>query len=193
MRSIDGLFEALDEVAISRNVGNKHDETRARYSLRRNTVSNFNEFSEVLSNYYAYHIGECVIEGGRISKFEAAGKAIEIIEREYRKQGGNLQSVYKDASEGLNGGVRVLLDRLAETLKQESVERYVQYIFHQHVDPTSWPEKVEIMRQFINRFRYVLGSAFDERYPERYAQNYDELIKAFVDGLKRTSRIFRRF
>ena len=54
MSSIESLCAALDEVAIARDVGIPHDEARASYGLRRNTVSNFNEFNEVITNYYAY-------------------------------------------------------------------------------------------------------------------------------------------
>jgi len=193
MSLIESLCAALDEVAIARDVGIPHDEARAGYGLRRNTVSNFNEFNEVITNYYAFHVAQCVIRGGRIPQFEATGRANAIVEQEFRRQGGNLQSACRDALDGTNGGLRAILDVMAEHLKAESVERYTQYVFQQHVDPTSWPQKVEIIRQFIDRYRHVLGTAIDDRHPERYAQNYDELIRAFVDGLKRSSRIFKRF
>jgi hypothetical protein len=193
MRSIDSLCDALDEVAIARNVGIGHDEARAGYGLKRNTVTNFNEFNNIIAEYYIYHIGQCVVRGGSLAFFEAAGRASEIVEREYKRQGGNLMSAYKDANDGTNGGLRIILDVIAEHLKEESVERYIRHAFNQHVDPTSWSQKVEIIRQFIDRYRYTLGSAIDAANPERYAQNYDELIRAFIDALKKSSKIFKKF
>jgi hypothetical protein len=193
MSSIDSLCDALDEVTIARNVGIAHDEARAAYGLRKNTVSSFDEFNNLIADYYSYHIGHCVVQGGRIASFEAAGRASEILEREFKRQGGNLMSAYKDANDGTNGGVRIILDVIAEQLKEESVERYVRHTFNRHVDPTSWDQKVEIIRQFIERNRHVLGSAIDAVHPERYAQNYDELIKAFMDALKRSSKLFMKY
>jgi hypothetical protein len=193
MYTIDSLCAALDEVAIARNVGIAHDEARAGYGLKKNIVGNFDEFNDLIADYYSYHINRCVVQGGSLAKFEAAGRASEILERDYRRQGGNIMSAYKDAHDGTNGGMRIVLDVIAERLKEESVERYIRQAFNQHVDPTSWDQKVEIIRQFINRDKHILGSAIDTAHPERYAQNYDELIRAFMDALKRSSKIFRKF
>jgi hypothetical protein len=102
-------------------------------------------------------------------------------------------SAYRDAQEGTNGGLRIILDVIAEQLKEESIERYVRHAFNQYVDPTSWNQRVEIIRQFIDRYRQVLGFVIDAAHPERYAQNYDELIKAFLDALKRSSKVFKKY
>jgi hypothetical protein len=193
MSSIDSLCAALDEVAIAGNVGNAHDNARAAYSLKRNTVSSFDEFNDQIADYYSYHIGECVVPGGRIASYEAAGRASEILEGAYKRQGGNIQSAYKDANDGTNGGLRIILDTIADHLKEESVERYIRHAFNRYVDPTSWAQKVEIIRQFIDRNRHTLGSSIDAAHPERYAQSYDELIRAFMDALKKSSKIFRKF
>ena len=87
MSSIDSLCDALDEVAIARNVGIAHDEARAAYVLRKNTVSNFDEFNNLIADYYSYHIGHCVVQGGRTANFEAAGRASEILERRIQAPG----------------------------------------------------------------------------------------------------------
>jgi hypothetical protein len=193
MSSIDSLCADLDEIAIAGNVGNAHDNARGAYSLKRNTVSSFDEFNDRIADYYSYHIGQCVVSGGSIAPYEAVGRASEILENEYKRQGGNLMSAYKDANDGTNGGMRIILDTIADRLKEESVERYIRHAFNRYVDPTSWAQKVEIIRQFIDRNRHILGPSIDPVHPERYAQNYDELIKAFMDALKRSSKIFRKF
>jgi hypothetical protein len=149
MYTIDSLCAALDEVAIARNVGIAHDEARAGYGLKKNIVGNFDEFNDLIADYYSYHINRCVVQGGSLAKFEAAGRASEILERDYRRQGGNIMSAYKDAHDGTNGGMRIILDVIAERLKEESVERYIRQVFNQHVDPTSWDQKVEIITAFV--------------------------------------------
>lgn len=193
MGTIDSLCAALDEVAIARNVGIAHDEARAAYTLNKNTVSNFEEFNNLLADYYRYHISHCVVQGGSVANFEAVGRASEILEAAYKRQGQNLMSVYKDAQDGTNGGMRIILDMLAEQLKEESVERYIRHVFNSHVDPTTWSQKVDIISQFINRNQHILGASIDSVHPDRYAQNYDELIKAFMNALKRSSKIFRKY
>ena len=193
MGSLDSLLSQVDELAIAQNVGIPHDEARMGYALSVNTVGSFEEFTGLIANYYNHHVSRCVLHGGALSRTEAAGRAKEILEQDYRKQGGNSITAYNDAHDGTNGGLRIVLDRLAEQLKAESVERYIRDAFDRYVDPTSWEQKVDIIRQFIARFSRMLSSAIHPDQPERYAQNYEELIRAYVDGLKRTSSVFRRF
>ena len=128
-----------------------------------------------------------------MSSTEAAGRAKEILEQEYRRQGGNIITAYNDAHDGTNGGLRLILDKIAEQLKTESVERYIRDVFDKYVDPTSWEQKVNVISQFIARYGRMLSSSIRSDQPERYAQNYEELIKAYVESLKRTSSVFRRF
>jgi hypothetical protein len=193
MGSLEYLLTALDDVVIAREVAVPHDEARMLYSLSKNTVDSFDEFSDVIADYYNYHVGRCVAHGGFLSRTEAAGRAKEVIEQEYRRQGGNTMTAYNDAHDGTNGGVRIVLDRITEKLKAESVERYVRDAFDRYVDPSSWEQKVDIMRQFIARFGHMLSSSIHAHQPERYAQNYEELIKQYVESLRNTSSVFRRF
>lgn len=193
MGSLENLLAMIDELGIARNVSVPHDEARMQYSLRKNTVSNFGEFTEVISDYYSHHVSRCILHGGYVSRTEASGRAKEILEQEYKRQGGNIVTAFNDAHDGTNGGLRVVLDRIAESLKTESVVRYIRETFDRYVEPNSWEQKVDIMRQFIARFGHLLSSSIRAGQPERYAQNYEELIRSYVDSLKRTSSIFRRF
>jgi hypothetical protein len=192
MVSINSLLSALDERVIAQQVGIRHDEARMRYACRSNTVSSFDEFSNILADYYNYHFTTCVSRGGALSRAEAAGRAKELIEQEYRRRNGDIASAYQDAHDGVNGGLRLVLDSIAEGLKTESVERYIREAFDRHVAPTDWPQKVAIIRQFIAQCGQVLASSISAHEPERYAQDYRDLIRAYVTGLQRTSSIFRR-
>jgi hypothetical protein len=89
--------------------------------------------------------------------------------------------------------MRIVLDTIADRLKDESVERYIRDVFDRHVAPNSWEQKVEIIRQFIDQTGVDLGSSINKDQPERYAHNYMELIRTFIEGLKRTTSVFRRF
>ena len=192
MDSIDSLVAGLDETAIAREVGNLHDEARMRYSLNKNTVGSFEEFTGVISDYYNYHVSQCVMHGGSLPRTESAGRAKEILAQEYRRQGGNINTAYSDAHDGTNGGLRIVLDRIAEQLKTESVERFIRNAFDRYVEPTSWEQKVDMMRQFIDKFGDQLSSSIQTDQPERYAHDYEELIRSYVESLKKTSSIFRR-
>ena len=193
MATVNLLLEELDERTIARRVGIVNDETRMRYQLMSNTVGSFDEFSREIGDYYSYHFTDCISFGGSLPPFEAMGRAKEILDQEYRRRnGGNIITAYNDAHDGLNGGMRHILDIIAERLKAESVQRYVRDVFDRYVAPNSWEDKVEIIRQFMAHCGTYLASSIRIDQPERYAQNYEELIRSYVAALQRTSTIFRR-
>jgi hypothetical protein len=190
--SIDGLMAELEERTMAQRVAIPHDEARMRYPLHSNIIANFHEFNWVIGDYFNHHFTTCVSNGGRLSAAEAAGRAKEILEQEYRRRGGDIVMAYNDAHDGTNGGMRLVLDTIAEGLKAESVERYVRDAFDRYVAPNSWEQKVAIIRQFIARCGVHLASSIRPDQPERYAQNYQELINSYVTALQKTSAIFRR-
>jgi hypothetical protein len=192
MAVIDNLLAALDERRIAQQIGLRHDEARMRYHLQRNTVANFDEFSDIIADYYNHHFTSCVSNGGGLPRSEAAGRAKEMLEKEYRRYGGDIVTAFNDAHDGTNGGLRVVLDKLAEATKAEGVERYIREMFDRHVTPNAWEQKVEIIRQFIARCGANLASSIRADQPERYAQNYQDLIRSYVRSLQNTSAIFRR-
>jgi len=192
MPMIDTILIALDEREIAQRVGLAHDEARMRYPLQRNTVNDFDEFSDIIADYYNYHFAQCVSGGGVMSRPQAAGRAKEMLESEYRRRDGDIVTAFNDAHDGINGGMRVVLDTIAEAMKTESVERYIRDVFDRHVAPNAWEDKVDIIRQFIARCGGNLASSIRADQPERYAQNFRELIRSYIEALRRTSSIFRR-
>ena len=191
MISINQLLAALDEREIARTVGLAQDEARMSFPLRHNTVASFEEFSTILGEYYNHHFSRCLARGARLSPIEASGRAKELIEREYHRHQGTIVTAYNEAQDGTNGGLRALLDIIADGLKSQAVERYVRYVFDHMVSPNSWEDKVELIRQFINYCGNTLGSAIRADQPERYAQNAQELINSYVQALRHTSSKFR--
>jgi len=192
MTLISNLLSEIDERTIARQIGIPHDEARMAFSLSSNTVNSFDEFNMVISHYYIHHFTSCISHGGSLSPAEASGSAKEIIEQQYRRRNGDVVSAYNDCRDGTNGGMRVVLDTIAEELKAQSVERYVRDVFDRHVAPSCWEDKVSIVRQFIAKCGEYLSSSIRADQPERYARDYQILIRSYVTALQNTSSIFRR-
>lgn len=193
MATINTLMFDLDERTMAQRVAIKHDEARMQYHLPSNTVADFDQFRGIIADYGNYHFTNCVSHGGTLTLGEAYGKSKQLIDDEYRRRrGGDFLSSFSDARDGTNGGLRAILDIIAEGLKAESVERYIQNAFDRHVAPSSWDQKVDMIRQFISYCGNVLSSSVVASQPERYAKDYSDLIRSYVEGLQRTSAMFRR-
>lgn len=193
MARIDFVLSAASEQEIANEVAKRHDEARIRYHLNFNTVSDFYEFKDRITDYTNYHYTTCVSHGGRLSTSDAYGWAKNILEREARRRNGNIVSWFNDAKDGTNGGLRAALDAIADGIKAEAIERYLMEVFDRYVTPNSWEDKVEIIRQFISCCGSLLSSSIVASQPERYANDYSSLIRSYVEGLRSTSAMFRRY
>jgi hypothetical protein len=96
----------LDERRLAQLIGVPHDNARARYPLRKNTVDSFEEYEDTLGDYLNQHFSACVSRGGSLPRAEAVGRAKGIIEKEYRRRhGGDIMTAYNDAHDSTNGGL----------------------------------------------------------------------------------------
>jgi len=132
MSSINSLLNALSERTIAQRVGIPHDEARMQYALRSNTVSSWDEFCEAITDYYQYHYCRCVAHGGRLSRDEAAARAKDLIDRAEKRHQRDIVTAYRDAHDGLNMGLRGVLDQLADGMKAEAIDLYVKEEFDKH-------------------------------------------------------------
>ena len=191
MSTIGSILQALNERSIARSIGIGHDEARMTYPLRSNTVASFDEFSAVIGDYYNHHFSKC-FGAGTLPRMEAQARAKEILEQQYRRRNGDIVSAFNDGHDGTNGGMRGILDLVADAIKTEAVERYVREVFDVHVAPNSWEQKVALIRDFIQRCGVDLSASIQTDQPERYAHDYRNLVREYVKGLQGTSAVFRR-
>jgi hypothetical protein len=192
MSNIKMLLKEVDDLNIARKVSNEHDKARVKFPLSSNTVKDFDEYCRIIGDYVRYHNSVCISEGGYMSQAEAVGLGREIIEQEYRRKGSDFIGAYNDARDGVNGGLRAILDVITEGLKAISVERFIRHTFDRYVAPNSWDQKVAIIREFINHCGTHLSYSIQADKPERYAASYYELIRNYVESMRRTSSVFRR-
>jgi hypothetical protein len=192
MVSYDSLARALNEHEIANRVAIPHDEVRARYALSKNTVATFGEFTEVITSYYIYHYTTCVAPGAHLNRTDAASEAKSLLESQLRRGEGDINTYFVRARDGLDGGMRVVVDALAEGLKGRAVTNYVRHVFDQHVSPESFKDKVELIRQFIRSCGSQLASSIRADEIERYAHDWQALVNEYSHSLQRTSAMFRR-
>ena len=192
MTSIKNLLAELDPLYIAQKVTKFHDRAISHYSLSQDKVDSFEEFSWISGHYYNYHFKTCFSNGGSLSITEASGRAKEIIKQEYRRRGQDIVSAYNDAHHETNGGLFGILNIIAQGLKAEAVERWITEAFDRHVAPNLYEQKVEIIKQFFAHCGPILSSSIDVNHPERYAHNYEELIRAYLKVLRETSSILER-
>lgn len=192
MGVLDSMLQELDELYLAQNVTRPHDEARMQYRLESITVGSDVEFDDLIAHYYNHHFTRCFSGGGNLSRAEAAGRAKQIIRQNYRRHGRDILDAYRDGKEGTNGGMRAILDILMEDLKAEAIENHVRDVFDRYVAPSGWEEQVSIVTELLGKIERSSAQGVDHEHPEKYARNYEELIRAFSEGLQKSAARFRR-
>lgn len=192
MPSAATLIAALSDTEIARRVGIPHDSARLSYVVRQKTVSTFDEFADLIGDYYNYHMSHTVYPGVTTPRDEAVASAKELLEQQYRRQNKTIVSAFEDARAGVSSGIRGVLDLLADAIKARSTEHYIREVFDRHVAPSSWETKVEVVRQFIRDHKAELQSTIRVDTPECYAHDYQDLIRAYAHTLTSIATVGRR-
>jgi hypothetical protein len=191
MSDIDALIRSLKSGAVAQNVGIDHDEARMQYRPRGNRVSSVREFERIIGDYYNQHFSRTV-GSGQLRHFEAVQRAKQILTREYRRRNKSLVNAVHDAKEGTNGGMRAILDTLADALKNESTQHYMQETLDQARELDSWHQRVDLARQFQQRYGHMLGDSVQSLPAEAFAHDFDELIQSYVQHIDEVEQQFRR-
>lgn len=190
MSVLDRINYELDESYLVEHVTKKHDEARNQYRLKSIEVPDDTAFDNQIADYYNYHFTKCISSGGEFPRSEAAGRAKKLINEYCRRTRKNRLDIYSDGRSGANGGMMKVLDIIMDGLKEESIENHYRDVIDRYVAPSIWDEQLHIIKEFLKRIPDT--SAYDLEHPEKYVDNYEELIRLRVDQLRSVSKIFKR-
>ncbi len=184
---LEVLLARISPQAIAEEVGLPLDEARARYQMDTVVVKDAEQFNQHLVSFYAHilrHTHEAV---GTLDPVALLGEVLDILERAFAQEGGYRGAV-AEATDGTRGGLRFIYDRLTEQLKREAVERYVHLVFTETIDPLDWEAKVALMSELLVRIGSALPAEVREQPPQRYAAEYETIIRYYVDSLDRVAQ-----
>jgi len=187
--NINTLLYSLSE-GEQNKIAMVHDQARGCYSLPAVKIRDWQEFEYYLGDYYQHH---CKIVGG--GDFgDPSQNLTEAKNLAMRGAGHNttVKKLFRDAIAGSNGGMRQILDHLANAFRQKCIENYITDAFDSYIAPCSIDESTEIMRQFLLAYQHILPSHIDVNRPEYYASNYKEYIGLFAQSMASIASEFRK-
>jgi len=192
MNRLDELMARLDERHIAAEVGILHDEARGQYRLKTNVVADYREYEQLLGDYCTHHHRCCSPGRGSLLRHEAIQEAKQIVQREYERKGLTPTDAFMNAQSGVEGGARAQLDLVADALKARAISLYVSQVFDDIVSPVSREERVDLIRGLIARIGQYLPEPITPEEAPFYANDYTDLVNAYVRGLRNMWHLFRR-
>lgn len=189
----DKVIAEINELAIAENFGLRIDSARASFILNSVTVGSYEEFLETITSFYIHlrcHENSKPVES--IDPQRSRNEAIELLENTFRNNGG-METALQRARDGTEGGMRKILDEMTDFYKLSQQQKHVTAIFRQSIDSLSWDERVEFMRCAMARLKNFIPQELRNEPPERFARDYEAIIKAYVNGMDKFNQLLRRF
>ncbi len=173
MKNIQYILDLLRSNKISEEVDKPHYMIREGYNLPRYKAEDYDDCCNIIIHYYQYHFRAWMKSSTTMPRDIAFGQAKQMLDK---GQGGFIKHV-KNAIWGRESGLIGLIDTIADTLREDSVAKYVDYVLSTHVNPMDFDLKVHFMKQYLKQ--YAIPVLPGERLMSAYelASNFDAVIK----------------
>jgi len=152
----DTILLLLEQRHLNQHVLQAHDVAREAFLLPTMQVRDHREFNYLCQTYVQHHVAH--VGQGRLSDPAAFGEAKEILNRAFgqdRFQEGYAAAL-QIALDGSEGGMRRILNELANALKQRALEQYFDHVYHEHINVLSKADNLALSRAFYERFGPIL-------------------------------------
>ena len=188
--TLQSILSEISAEALTNIIGLPIDSARAAYIMDSVTVRSHEEFNDTITSFYLHLARHTRKLSDPANVNAASGDAIALLERTFSKKGG-LQAALAEARTGVNGGLRFVLDMMTEQYKREEEEKHVNSILKTALDQKDFESKVDLMRALIQRLEPHLDPEILSQPAERFAEHYEDIIKAYLQSMDRLNSIMR--
>ena len=186
---VDRILGLLDSAQINRTILQQHDVARETFTLPTMIVRDHQEFKYLITSYVEHHLR--TVGEGAPTPAAAFGEGKRILDRSFNEDA--YQDGYARALQmgldGSQGGMRAVLNAIADTLKQRALADYIDHVYHQHINVLSKDDNRALSRAFYERFGPILkrfGHEVDEdtfAWNTRAALDYHRQVLEHISGI----------
>jgi len=189
----DILQEILSKIsreALSQTIGLRIDLARVSFWMEQVIIESFEEFSEVMLSYYIHMLKQLnrIIIPVDFNALNA--EVFALINRAFSNNGG-LKFAIEESRTGNSGGMRYILDRITDQLKKEEQEKIIDLVLKFSFDPLEWDIKVLLIKDLIQVLKPALPPEIHSQPPEKFANNYEILIRSYVNSIDQLKHTFQ--
>ncbi|MEN6428745.1 MAG: hypothetical protein ABFE13_25635 [Phycisphaerales bacterium] len=189
--AFDTVVSQISEDVLARRLGIGIDSARGSFILDSSTVQSPDEFHEVLNAFYC-HL-HCWISCRTEESLDAdrvRTETIDLLEKAFRNRGGE-RAAYVRARDGTQGGMRSILDAVAEQYKRDRYAAHVQRVLCEAISAMDWDDRVAFMQTAMRRLGPFLPPELRDEPPERFVRQYEVIVQTYVESLDKLGQLFR--
>ncbi|MBK7105927.1 MAG: hypothetical protein IPH62_11650 [Ignavibacteriae bacterium] len=187
---IDYILEKINPYNIDTNLLSKIDEARAKYTLDKNQVETYEELIETISSFYLFVLKEINNSNMNIDEEKIQIEALNLFRKTYKYKHEYQQAII-NALNGFEGGIRTILDDITRYIKTDTKENYVNAVINE-IDPTNYEIKKSLIQEIMNREKGDLKINKELLIPDKYIDDYIEIIRTYSQSKEQLNKIFAR-
>lgn len=163
--NVDRILGLIGQDHVNQAVLLAHDEARETFTVPKMIVADHQEFKYVVTSYVEHHLRST--GQGTPSGAAAFGEAKRILDRVFSRdqyQDGYAAAL-QQALDGSQGGMRGVINEIADHLKRQALQDYMDHVYHQHINVLSKADNLALSKAFYQRFGHILqrfGIPIDE-------------------------------
>jgi len=163
---LNTLLVELDPRTLARKVGIPVDSARASFVLDSCVVSTGEEFLETITSFYLHLLRwtRQVVEPA--DPHSGAVEAVKLLEKAFSRKGGG-KAAQAEALDGSQGGMRFVLDALADQYKADEERDYTNCILKETLDSLDYERRLALMAEVIEFLRPHLPDDLGHLIPEQ--------------------------
>jgi len=188
--AVDILLQELSSESIERQVGAPIDDACLTFRSENVRTGSLEEFRETITAYYA-HVAGISPATSQSGVIILEGEAISLVDRAFHREGGFVGAYSEATQPSRLGGMRYVLNVVADQLKFERIEKHVLATITGAVDPRSSPDKVAIGKALLEKFKPFLPPEAAEKPVEAVANVWETIARAYVRSLDEVRKTFK--
>jgi hypothetical protein len=187
---LDHILEQLDSHA-ELSVTSPYDEARGKYSFNTEAVCEYEEFIDAITAFYTHLYRYTNKVQGKIDKNQLGAEALHVLKETFKGENGYKEALVEVKYRN-HGGLGYIFNKITEYLKNQAWEKHSLKTFKENIDPFDFRVKVNLIKEILNRSKDHLPEEILSQPPERFAENPEEIIKAFIQIRKVLETALRR-
>jgi hypothetical protein len=184
------VMAEISATQLAQIIGMPIDEARSSFVLDSVIVQDAAQLEDVIQAFYVHlRSGKQETESS-ITGMTYLVEANLLLEEAFRNDGG-YEAVLAEAQTGIQGGLRMILDRLTEHYKHRQKESYVNYVLKMALDAFDWQGKIDFMKSFFVQCPDAIPEELRAEDPTRYAKYWKLIIQNYIQSMERIQSLIR--
>jgi hypothetical protein len=189
-KAVDALLAALDPESLAASIGSSIDAARPSYFCPVITAESYESFFGTITSFYVHLMRHCRQVPAFPEPDKAEADALDVLERAFAKQGG-FNFAWAEARAPIQGGLRLVLDRMCEEFKHNEYVRFSSLKLRETLDSSDYATNVQLAAALMRRLAPHLPEDVRREPPERYAKHLDTIIQCYLRSREHIDALIR--